>query len=360
MGNKQISSTHPDFKNYLKIIKKTNKPFILLQSNGEVIFANSATFQLLQIPKKIKDRSKYTLTKLSPDVQPHVNVKTVPYFKKYFTAMLTKKAGQENFMWNYKPTNGKEKWAKVTMTRFKFGNDIIVQVFLEEKTDITQIYESEGNIDNSTDEQSSEENLPIQKSQASTEVDNFSDNNSTAHVDTNTTKIREKITIINKLLIGAVEPKNDGDNIELKIKKNNQKVSCNQYKKTHSRKKSKEQKKINSQLLKLTQLHLDTMQYKEHRKQLLMDRIQDGNEIIQLEMVKLENQLSRRREGQDNETNQIQNLKKEISEIKKKIFKIKEIIQKFNENTKENENDKNPFDHLLLKIEDLVDFEFNK
>ncbi|KAJ6226425.1 hypothetical protein M0813_10854 [Anaeramoeba flamelloides] len=338
MGNKQLLLNTPEFKTYLKTIKKSTKPIILLKSTGEVIYTNPVTFIFFQIPKKIKDRSTLSLKSLSPETQSHVNIKTLTYFKIHFTKVLTGKMGQATILWNYKPLNSLPRWAEATLSRFYFGKELIVQVYLEPKNSITrnQNDEEQEEIKNflKAGDQVKEKNFAWKS-----EIDSSSDVGSVYIEDEKTIQMKKKFKLINTLFITKSESnlnkdkergntdKNKSSSIKIpthlknEINKNYLKIPKSQL--------------IDHQISKIIQLHNDIILYKEQRSQILKERIHDENLIVQLKMNELKSQLSRRREGQDSETSKIKKLREENQSLHEQFQNISKLIDSY---LKENEN----------------------
>ncbi|KAJ3430699.1 hypothetical protein M0812_23716 [Anaeramoeba flamelloides] len=336
MGNKQLLLKTTKFKTYLKTIKKSTKPIILFKSTGEVIYTNPVTFEFFQIPKKIKDRSTLTLKSLSPETQSHVNMKTITFFKINFTKVLTGKIGQVTIHWNYKPLKGLPRWAEATLSRFYFGKELVIQVYLEPK-DSVSLNQNNNNNNKKNDkkdylkvgDQAQDKNMAWKS-----EIDSSSDIGPVYIEDEKTKQIKQKFKLINKLFVQKSESSLSNDkekeNNVNKTKGSSIKISThlkNEINKSDLN--HPKSKLIKHKISHIIQLHNDIIIYKEQRRQILQERIDDENLIVQLKMNELKNQLSRRREGQDSETNKIQKIRVVNQSITEQFQKINQLIDSY-------------------------------
>ncbi|KAJ3451995.1 hypothetical protein M0812_03755 [Anaeramoeba flamelloides] len=350
MGNKQLLLNTPEFKTYLKTIKKSTKPIILFKSTGEVIYTNPVTFEFFQIPKKIKDRSTLTLKSLSPETQSHVNMKTVTFFKINFTKVLTCKIGQVTIHWNYKPLKGLPKWAEATLSRFYFGKELIIQVYLEPKESVSLNQINNNNSNNNkknnkkdclkTSDQVQDKNFAWKS-----EIDSSSDIGPVFIEDDKTKLIKQKFKLIHKLFLKKTEINlnKDKEKYNVNITKGNT-IKISTHLKNEINKSDLNRPKthlIKHQITHIIQLHNDIIIYKEQRRQILQERINDENLIVQLKMNELKNQLSRRREGQDSETSKIKKIRFFNQSVTEQFQKMDQLIDSYlNINVKKHEKEK--------------------
>ncbi|KAJ6252702.1 hypothetical protein M0813_13912 [Anaeramoeba flamelloides] len=349
MGNKQLLLNTPEFKTYLKTIKKSTKPIILFKSTGEVIYTNPVTFEFFQIPKKIKDRSTLTLKSLSPETQSHVNMKTVTFFKINFTKVLTCKIGQVTIHWNYKPLKGLPKWAEATLSRFYFGKELIIQVYLEPKESVSlnQINNNSNNNkkNNKKDCLKTSDQVQDKNFAWKSEIDSSSDIGPVFIEDDKTKLIKQKFKLIHKLFLKKTESNlnKDKEKYNFNITKGNT-IKISTHLKNEINKNDLNRPKtqlIKHQITHIIQLHNDIIIYKEQRRQILQERINDENLIVQLKMNELKNQLSRRREGQDSETSKIKKIRFFNQSVTEQFQKMDQLIDSYlNINVKKHEKEK--------------------
>ncbi|KAJ3431681.1 hypothetical protein M0812_20597 [Anaeramoeba flamelloides] len=250
--------------------------------------------------------------------------------------------GQATILWNYKPLKSLPRWAEATLSRFYFGKELIVQVYLEPKNSITR---------NQNDEEQEEiknflkagEQPKVKNFTWKSEVDSSSDVGSVYIEDEKTIQIKKKFKLINTLFVTKSE---------INLNKEKEKESVNKPRTgsikipTHLKNEINKNdlqipktQLIDHQINKIIQLHNDIILYKEQRIQILKERMHDENLIVQLKMNELKNQLSRRREGQDSETSKIKKLREENQSLHEQFQDISKLIASYlNEN--ENNNQK--------------------